>query len=105
VRELGTGPDAELQIDTRQRRLDGVLGEEEGCRDLPVGTALGDQARDPSLGLRQLAARGRPPADTRQLGARLLGPERRTEALEARACFLEGGPGKPALLRPSLRSA
>ena len=82
-----------------------MLSEEEGRRDLAVGAALGYQARDPALGLRQLAARGRAPADARQLGARLLGPERRAEPLEACECVVERRAGGAALLGASLRPA
>ena len=35
----------------------------------------------------------------------LLEPEWRTKALEPRMCFLEGGPGTPAPLRPPLCSS
>ena len=105
MRELRAGADAELAIDTRQRCLHGVLGEEEGCRNLAVGAALGDESRDPLLGLCQLAARGRTAADARQLGARLLGPERRAEPLEACERVLERRAGGAALLRAPLRPA
>jgi hypothetical protein len=103
VRERRAGADAELLIDTHQRGLDGVLAEEKGCRDLPVRAAFGDELRDPSLGLRQLAARGGTPTDARQLGARLLGPEPRPEPFEACESICERRAGGAALLRAPLR--
>ena len=54
--------DAELAIDPRQRRFDGVLGHEQGGRHLAVRVALRDEPGDPLLCLRQLTvatARGR----------------------------------------------
>ena len=84
VRELRAGADAELPIGARQRALDRVLGDEEGRGDLAVRAALGDERRDPALGLRQLTARGRAAADPRQLASCLLGPERGAEPLEDR---------------------
>ena len=48
---------------------------------------------------------GAAPADARQLGARLLGPERRAEPLEARERVLERRARGAALLRAPLRSA
>ena len=105
MRELGAGAHAELAIDPCQRRLDGVLREEQGRRDLAVRAAFGDERGDPSLGLRQLARRGRAAADPRQLGARLLGPERRAEPLEGGERLAERRARGPALLRAPLRSA
>ena len=48
---------------------------------------------------------GRTPADARQLGARLLGPERRAEPFEAGERVLERRAGGAALLRAPLRPA
>ena len=100
----GAGANAELAIDARQGRLDGVLGEEEGCRDLSVRAALGDERGDPALGLGELAVRCSAAADARQLGARLRGPQRRAELIEACARVLERLPGGAALLRAPLRA-
>ena len=105
VRELCAGADAELPIGARQRALDGVLGDEEGRGDLAVGAALGDERRDPALGLGQLTARGRAPADPRQLAPCLLGPERGAEPLEDGERLLERQAGGAALLRSPLRDA
>ena len=84
VRELRARADAELAVGPRQRALDRVLGDEERGRDLAVRAAFGDERGDPALGLGQLVAGGRATADPGQLGARLLGPQRRAEPLEAR---------------------
>ncbi len=64
---------------------------------------LGDEQGDPTLGLGQLAVRRGAPADPRELGAGLLGPERRAEPLEARESVLERRAGGGALLRAALR--
>ena len=69
--------------------------------ELPLGDELGDAA----LGLGERVSRRGPAADAAELGAGLVGPEGRTEGLEARERVLEGGPGGAALLRPSLRPA
>ena len=102
--QLGARSGRRASVDAREA-LDGVLGEEERGGDLAVRAALGDERRDPALGLGQLAARGRAAADARQLGARLLGPERRAEALERGERLLEGGAGGAAPLRAPLRPA
>ena len=104
MRELGAGADAELPIDPRQRRLDGVLGEEEGGRDFPVRLPLGDElarsvARPPSA----RRARARPPmraSSARVCSAHSGAPSRSKRAERV----LEGRPGGAALLRPPLRS-
>ena len=73
MRKLGPGADAELAVDARERRLDGVLGEEEGGRNLPVRTcprrrARRSVARLPSA--RRARARGRRCARARRVSAR-----------------------------------
>ena len=83
---------------------DGVLGEEERGRDLAVRPPLGDERRDPALGLRQLAARGRAATDPRQLGAGLLGPERRAEPLEDARALPRASRGRRRAASPAAAS-
>jgi hypothetical protein len=104
VRELGAGADAELAVDARQRRLDGVHGEEEGISHLAIRAALGYEVRDSALGFGQLVPRRRAASDARELGARLVGPERCTEAFEACKGVLERCPGGAAPFRATLGS-
>ena len=81
-----------------------AIGKEQSCRDLPVRLALGDQCRDALLGRRECAGRGRPTADSLQLGACSLGPESGTDPLEDGERLLErlarlAAPLYPALCR------
>src|SRR6478609_1754695 len=81
-----------------------MLGQEERCRDLAIRVALGDQVSDPPLTFGQLAARRSSSADARELGAGLLCPERRTDALELDERLLERRARGAAFLRTTLRS-
>ena len=105
VRELGARAHAELPVGARQGALDGVLGDEQGGRDLAVRAALGDERHDSALGLGELTARGCAAADPLELGARLLGPKRCAEPFEDRECLPERQAGGAALLRSSLGGA
>ena len=67
--------------------------------------AVGDQQRDATLGFGEVATGRGAAADARQLGARLLGPERGAECFEARERVFERHAGRPALLRTALRPA
>ncbi len=103
TRELGARADAELPVDVGEMRLDGALAEEERRRHLPVRPPFGDERGNPTLAFGQLPVRRRPAADPRQLGAGLVGPERRAEPLEADERVLERPPRVAASLRPPLR--
>ena len=104
MRELSAGAHAELTVDAREHSLHGVLGEEESGRHFAVRMPLGDELGDPAFGLRQLAARRSAAADASELGASLLGPQRRTELFEACLGVLERGAGGAAPFRAPLRS-
>src|SRR5512132_1273876 len=87
VRELRARANVELAVDLRQRGLDRALRNDEGRRDLPVRLPSGDELGDATFARREpLAGRGSA-ADPRELGARLLCPERGAELVERR----EGG--------------
>ena len=103
VRELGARADAELPVDVGEMRLDRALAEEERRRHLPVRPPFGDERGNAMLAFGQLPVRRRPAADPRQLGAGLVGPERRAEPLEPRQRVLERSPGIAAALCPPLR--
>src|SRR6185437_13495871 len=90
----------ELGVDVRQVARDRPLAEKQRRGDLPVRTALCDQACDAALGCGQ-PFRARPPADAPELRMRLLDPAGRAELLETgergadrvtRRAFLPGAP-------------
>ena len=105
VRELGAGADAELAVDAGERGLDGVLGEEEGGRDLRfVCPSATSSAMRRSASVSSSRDGARPPM--RASSARVCSAQSgRAEGLEARERVLEGGAGGGALLRASLRPA
>ena len=82
-----------------------MLGQEERRRDFAIRVALGDQVGDPPLTFGQLATRRSAAADARELGAGLLCPERRPDALELDQRLLERRARSAAFLRTTLRSA
>ena len=90
---------SELAVDAFQRTLDGVDAEEELGGGLFVGLACSDQLGDPPLALRQPAARRRAAANPRELGARVVGPNRRWQRLEDRERRLDRLPRRLSPLR------
>src|SRR3954451_24774478 len=87
LRQLLARGDAELLVDVPQVVLDGLRTQEDRRGRLAGGLAVGQEARDLALLRRQLiecrrVATARGCAGRRQLGAGLIGPRRRAEALE-----------------------
>src|SRR5262245_2187497 len=81
--------------------LDRAIGEEEGCRDLPVRLALGDKCCHAFLGGCEGAGTRRPAANPLELSASALGPERSADALKNGERLLE----RCARLAPPLESS
>src|SRR6266511_5942648 len=89
ARELGAGVDSELGVDPGELRLDRLRRHEQRRGRLLVRAALGDELGQAALGHGETAAGRRAAGDSRDLRPRPLGPERRTEGLEARECLLK----------------
>src|SRR6476659_7263702 len=82
-----------------------MLGQEERRRDFAIRVALGDQVGNPPLTFGELATRRRAAADASELGAGLLRPERRADALELDQRLLERRARGAASLRTTMRSS
>ena len=95
--------DAELAVDARQVRLDGLGAHERLRRDLLVRQAGGGELRDAQLRARQLL-RGAAQPDALELGTRLLGPGRRPEPLEDLERLLEVVGRGATLPRPAVQA-
>src|SRR6187551_2932235 len=80
-------------------------GEKERGRDLAVRPPFCDEGGDSALRLRQRTRGTGTATHAGELAACLLGPERRSDALEARERIGEAGTGRATLLRPSLGAA
>src|SRR6185369_8115360 len=81
-RELTARAHAELSIHARECSLNRVLGDEERRRDLAVRVSFGHERGDSALALRQVAPRRSAAPDSAEVGAGLVRPEPRAEALE-----------------------
>ena len=101
--KLGSRTDAELAVDTRQRRFDAVYGDYELRGDFAVAQAASDEVGDALLGgCETLPGRGATP-DTADLVARLVCPERSAEPLEDAERLVQRLSSSPPLPCPASR--
>jgi predicted DNA-binding protein (MmcQ/YjbR family) len=77
--DLESASEVELAVDTREVHFDGLRGDEEGLRDLPVGRTLGRHHGHPALA-------GVSDSTPLELGARLRALELGGRALQHLAC-------------------